>query len=173
MAENFFKSFKNEVKKEIVRDAADGIELAHHDPNALKVIDDRAKELILKILNKIKGLKPIALEEAADIPESPSHQKFQKTWGSDSAAIHATFVGMEESSELPKNFYVPIRGGHEYLEHILDCEFCSRSLLGSDPSVNDEAMEMINQELNQRGFKKKEEQKGGTFKNDIDFPKEH
>jgi hypothetical protein len=156
------------ITPEAIAKTLDAMEVAHHDPNALTIIDDRSRELLLLIKQRIKERPILTYEQILELPEHPGHEEFLETSDQDLAAITSTL----DEQQLPKKFYSPIRGRYKFLEHILICPLCL-ALVNPENDFQIKKEGAFYPELKKRGYKKKKSESGATFREDIDFPKEH
>lgn len=168
--------------KDIVEKAApkvfDAIEFAHHSPDALKKIDGRARDLLIKIKEKSRQLGQVSTEQLMSADESADHVKYAQFAPIDSATISFTI----NEDELPPEFYSNLVGGHDYLEHVLGCNYCM-AMIGHDRDEieDDEDVKRIgNAEMLKRGFKPKdqnaseiEDKEHRDIEDDLEFPKKH
>ena len=156
----------------------DAIEFAHHSPDALKKIDGRARDLLIKIQKKSRQLGQVSTEQLMSADESADHVKYVQFAPIDSTTISFTI----NEDELPPEFYSNLVGGYGYLEHVLNCDYCM-AMIGHDRDEieDDEDVKRIgNAEMLKRGFKIKdkntdeiEDKEHRDIDDDLEFPKKH
>ena len=104
-------------EKPFVKQVIEHILEAHRSKRALKTISEHERKFLEAI--RAAWSKPATVEEFIDAIEAPSHHLYKDTYTFDCATIAVT---LEQKN--PREFYMPIRGGRAFLEHILCCKVC-------------------------------------------------